>query len=230
MEMFKLIISILCIITLMPTSSNIPKQLLIENFISLNSVRGLRILFAILFVPFCIHQIDQFMNSHLLEGYTTTTATKKPTVSQRKYLEKEVKQDESKQEFEVNTNLLQGSPVWKQTGSFTYSGTGYVPDYEESIYLNDQFQSKPKHLTNTPYLNGGFCTALESTPLKLEDKCNTLELDTCASTDCCVLLGGQKCVKGNENGPYFKNNYSNFLINNKDYYYYQGKCFGNCPE
>jgi len=45
-----------------------------------------------------------------------------------------------------------------------------------------------------------------------------------------VLLGGQKCVAGNENGPTMKANYSDFLVLNKDFYYYQGKCYGNCPN
>jgi hypothetical protein len=163
-------------------------------------------------------------------GYTTSLNDPNKASFGTDYLEQADKPNASKQEFNVDNSLLTGSPIWKESGSFKYSGTGYVPDYEESTHLNKQFQSKPAHLTNTPYLNGGFCSALKSTPLQLEDKCNSLSQDVCASTECCVLLGGQKCVKGNESGPFFKDNYSNFLIQNKDYYYYQGKCFGNCPS
>jgi hypothetical protein len=44
-----------------------------------------------------------------------------------------------------------------------------------------------------------------------------------------VLLGGSKCVSGNENGPSVKSNYSDILVRNKDSYMYMGKCYGNCP-
>jgi hypothetical protein len=67
-------------------------------------------------------------------------------------------------------------------------------------------------------------------PHELEQKCNSLDKNTCASTSCCALLGGQKCVYGNETGPFFKVNYSNFLIKNPEFYYYQGKCYGNCSR
>lgn len=136
----------------------------------------------------------------------------------------------SEQQFKVDNLLIEGSPIWREPGSLRYPGTGYVPNYEDSVHLNSQFQSKPEHLSTTPYLNGGFCSALANTPLQLDDKCGSLPREICASTECCVLLGGQKCVKGNTNGPFFKDNYSDFLIQNKEYYYYQGKCFGNCPN
>lgn len=136
----------------------------------------------------------------------------------------------SEQQFKVDNLLIEGSPIWREPGSLRYPGTGYVPSYEDSVHLNSQFQSKPEHLSSTPYLNGGFCSALANNPLQLDDKCGSLPREICASTECCVLLGGQKCVKGNANGPFFKDNYSDFLVQNKEYYYYQGKCFGNCPS
>ena len=33
-------------------------------------------------------------------------------------------------------------------------------------------------------------------PYGTEQKCLNIEKDVCASTDCCVLLGGVKCVAG----------------------------------
>jgi hypothetical protein len=64
----------------------------------------------------------------------------------------------------------------------------------------------------------------------LEEKCNAVAPESCASTSCCVLLGGEKCVSGNENGPYMTANYTDYTLTarNKDFYYYQGKCYGNC--
>jgi hypothetical protein len=50
------------------------------------------------------------------------------------------------------------------------------------------------------------------------------------TTSCCVLLGSSKCVSGNENGPIMKANYSDVFIPNREYYYYNGRCFGNCIE
>ena len=239
MNLLHVLLSILMIIVLMPLNSGIPKNILLETFISNNNVRYIRIMVTLLICIFYVKQFIHYATRSHVEAYSPPKSihnelskedNKDANIFATEYLEKQAKHDASVQQFAVKTNLLEGSPVWKETGSFPYSGTGYVPDYEESVYLSDQFKSKPEHLTTTPYLNGGFCSALGSTPLQMEDKCNSLERDICASTDCCVLLGGQKCVKGNESGPHFKNNYSNFLIKNKDYYYYQGKCFGNCPE
>jgi hypothetical protein len=79
----------------------------------------------------------------------------------------------------------------------------------------------PQHL-------GGFCAASTSV-LEKDAKCGALDANVCASTSCCVLLGGSKCVAGNENGPSNVANYGDPFVLNKDLYYYQGKCFGNCP-
>jgi len=207
--------------------------MVLENYISSGSVRVMRILFSFLFVAFVVNTTVRYINNVVIEGYAPAASSHhtrtRANIFDTEYLEKRAAKDDIKHQFESNKTLLPGSPVWKETGTFRYGGTGYVPDYEESIYLNDQFHSTPEHLTNMPYLNGGFCSALASTPMQMEDKCNSLDGEVCASTECCVLLGGQKCVKGNESGPYFKNNYSDFLIKNKDYFYYQGKCVGNCP-
>ncbi len=67
-------------------------------------------------------------------------------------------------------------------------------------------------------------------PTDLEMKCNSLDTETCSTTSCCVLLGGQKCVSGNLEGPTMKSNYSDIFIVNKDVYYYQGECYGNCDN
>ena len=55
-----------------------------------------------------------------------------------------------------------------------------------------------------------------------------LENNVCASTSCCVLLGGKKCVAGNANGPYMRSHYNDLSLNPKDHYFHQGKCYGNC--
>ena len=73
-----------------------------------------------------------------------------------------------------------------------------------------------------------FCETYEIDKQGVEEKCNKLDINTCASTKCCVLLGGSKCVAGDEKGPVMKANYSDPFIENKEYYYYNGKCYGYC--
>ena len=95
-------------------------------------------------------------------------------------------------------------------------------------YNNDfKFKDQPTVIENSNYQNEGFCKASDTFG-NIEQKCNSLSNDICASTSCCVLVGGEKCVQGNENGPTKKVIYSDTTIKNRDAYYYQGKCYGNC--
>ena len=132
----------------------------------------------------------------------------------------------------ANTNSkLTGNIVYYQPGSFTYGASSYIPYYEDSVFLS----RSNKSIVNTPtYISsatqGGFCSYYGTQPDLLEQKCNAIDNASCAATTCCVLLGGQKCVSGNQSGPTMKANYSDFLVKNKDFYYYQGKCYGNCPS
>ena len=127
--------------------------------------------------------------------------------------------------------LVKGNIVYYQPGSFRYGPTSYVPYYEDSVYLSrsaNAVVNAPSYVSSAT--DSGFCNYYKSDPDQLEAKCNTVGPANCAATTCCVLLGGQKCVAGNENGPTMKANYSDFLVLNKDFYYYQGKCYGNCPN
>lgn len=128
-------------------------------------------------------------------------------------------------------STVPGSAVYYQPGSFTYSASSYVPYYEDSVFLsrsNKAIVKAPTYVDTSS--KGGFCSYYGSQPTLLEQKCNAIDSASCAATTCCVLLGGQKCVAGNQSGPTMKANYSDFLIKNKDFYYYQGKCYGNCPS
>jgi len=121
--------------------------------------------------------------------------------------------------------------TYNQPGTYTYGASSWVPNYEDSVYLSRTTQqSYMAPLHDTASMLGGFCTQYANDPTSLEAKCNTIDKDTCASTSCCVLLGGSKCVAGNEKGPAMKANYSDIFVLNRDYYYYQGKCFGNCQQ
>jgi hypothetical protein len=120
-----------------------------------------------------------------------------------------------------------------------------VPTYEDSVYLSRTARNAqllpgagaeggkgPAPVFNTNSQLGGFCEANKNDKQKIEEKCMAIEKGACASTSCCVLLGGEKCVAGNENGPYMTANYTDYTLatRNRDFYYYQGKCYGNCAK
>jgi len=124
--------------------------------------------------------------------------------------------------------LMDTNPLYYEPGTVLYGGSGYIPSYEEAAYNNDfKFKDQPTVIENSNYQNEGFCKASDTFG-NIEQKCNVLSKDICASTSCCVLVGGEKCVQGNENGPTKKMIYSDTTIKNRDAYYYQGKCYGNC--
>ena len=132
---------------------------------------------------------------------------------------------------ELSIPVLSGQvpPVYYTAGSEIYTPQGYVPNYEDSIYLSRSTgMSTLSRYGPTAELMGGFCSYYANDPTTLETKCNALDINTCASTDCCVLLGGTKCVSGNANGPKMKANYTDPLVINKDVYYYKGNCYGHC--
>jgi len=118
-----------------------------------------------------------------------------------------------------------------EPGYFRYQPSTFVPNYEDSVYLSRLTGlSTTKPVEDTASKMGGFCEYHKHSPIKIEEECGKLEKDACASTSCCVLLGGSRCVGGNENGPTMKANYGDITILNRDHYFYKGKCYGNCPR
>jgi gas vesicle protein len=139
-----------------------------------------------------------------------------------------VSKTEYTRQLELSGKL--GGVTYNEPGYFRFGPSNYVPNYEDSVYLS--------RLTGLSYAMpvvdsgsqlSGFCAFNKSNPGQTETECNKLNKNTCASTSCCVLLGGSKCVSGNESGPTMKSNFGDIYIKNKDHYYYQGKCYGNCP-
>jgi len=128
-----------------------------------------------------------------------------------------------------SSSMSQQPVTFYQPGSYTYGASTYVPNYEDSIYLSKTTgESQVTQLYNTADMQAGFCTQLQASPIAIESACNSIDINQCGSTSCCVLLGGAKCVAGNASGPTNAANYSDVFVQNKDYYYYQGKCYGNC--
>jgi hypothetical protein len=121
----------------------------------------------------------------------------------------------------------QPDPTYYTPGSFVFGPSNYVPNYEDSVYLSrTSGLSTVSTAVPSKSVLGGFCASTDKTAI--EQKCNSIPVDQCASTSCCVVLGGAKCVSGNELGPAMKSNYTDPTIINKDYYYFQGKCYGFC--
>ena len=124
---------------------------------------------------------------------------------------------------------IQGSILYNEPGSYRFGPSSYVPSYEDSVYLSRTMVDLSSNKTKDEnIIANGFCHSLKNFPDKLEDKCRLIPGNNCASTSCCVLLGGKKCVAGNQQGPLVRANYSDIFVKNKDFYYYQGKCYGNC--
>ena len=152
--------------------------------------------------------------------------------------------DQSGKLVEVEYKDSNFAPVlYYMPGAYKFGSSEYVPTYEDSVYLSRSNRNAqllpgataeggkgPAPVYNTDSQLGGFCKANENDKQKIEEKCRAIEPGSCASTSCCVLLGGEKCVAGNEKGPHMTANYTDYTIapRNRDFYYFQGKCYGNC--
>jgi len=81
-------------------------------------------------------------------------------------------------------------------------------------------------------LKAGFCKSYLGKPAELETECGKMSKNSCTATSCCVwarMGSAESCVSGNEYGPIFKNN-PNGSPKPMDYYYFENKCSGNCPN
>ena len=126
-------------------------------------------------------------------------------------------------------NNLSDNIKYYEPGTYKYDSGAYVPTYEDSVYLSKTTgESSVTEITDTDAISKGICSHYKDYPDKLEAACNKLDKNICASTNCCVLFGGSKCVAGNAHGPTSKLNYGDITIRNRDFYYYKGKCYGNC--
>jgi hypothetical protein len=127
-------------------------------------------------------------------------------------------------------NNLQGDITYLKPGAFKYQSYNYVPNYEDSVFLSRATYLHTYGGYTPTDVKKGFCETYKDDPEKLEALCRELPPDACASSSCCVLFGGSKCVNGTETGPKDRTHYGDILMRNTDFYYYKGKCYGNCAE
>jgi hypothetical protein len=140
--------------------------------------------------------------------------------------------------YDRNGNLVQ-VPYESIKGMVSYYEPGnYQFDMNKNTYSpskeNTHFSSiltgetEYSQVSGTPSQMGGICKNYKNNPDLLEQACNSLDTEVCGATECCVLLGGSKCVSGDKKGPTMRSNYSDVLLKNKDFYYHKGECYGNC--
>lgn len=117
---------------------------------------------------------------------------------------------------------IQGALFYDDLTSKKYGRGTFVPNYESTVYLSAVTHKS----TVAPYTDDGpvasFCDNPSST--FVDTTCQSLDRDVCASTQCCVLVNGNKCTQGSKAGPK-----ASQLVDH-DYYYYMGTCYGDrCP-
>jgi len=127
------------------------------------------------------------------------------------------------------TGDLKAGPTYYQPGTYKFGSATYVPSYEDSVYLSKTTgQSSTSSYLDAATMKGGACSYYKDQPKKLEEMCLAVDNNNCGAMSCCVLLGGSKCVSGSALGPHNKLNYGDITLRDKDYYYHDGKCYGNC--
>ena len=127
------------------------------------------------------------------------------------------------------TGDLKAGPTYYEPGTYKFGSATYVPSYEDSVYLSKTTgQSSTSSYLDPATMKGGACSYYKDQPEKLEEMCLAIDKNNCGAMSCCVLLGGSNCVSGDALGPHNKLNYGDITLRDKDYYYHDGKCYGNC--
>ena len=127
------------------------------------------------------------------------------------------------------TGDLGAGQTYYQPGTYKFGSATYVPSYEDSVYLSKTTgQSSTSSYLDPATMKGGACSYYKDQPEKLEEMCLAVDKNNCGAMSCCVLLGGSKCVSGDALGPRNKLNYGDITLRDKDDYFHDGKCYGNC--
>lgn len=131
-------------------------------------------------------------------------------------------------ELKPTGDLIAG-PTYYEPGSYKFGSATYVPSYTDSVYLSKTTgKSSTSSYLDAATMKGGACSYYKDQPEKLEEMCLAVDINNCGAMSCCVLLGGSKCVSGDALGPRNKLNYGDITLRDKDYYFHDGKCYGNC--
>ena len=133
---------------------------------------------------------------------------------------------------------INGDLTFYAPGTFMYGSDNYVPSYAASVLLSPMLGVNAPLKPLVGEGQGGSLTSKSSvcspgsgaSVLEKESYCQKLSPMDAAGRECCVVLGGEIPMAGNDQGPYNRAIYTNPIVSGaKDYYLYLGKCYGNCP-
>ena len=126
--------------------------------------------------------------------------------------------------FHFNLNEQVSKKLIKVVTIESLKNINDISEQEEPLLLG------VKDFINTD-LEKDFCSGFKGagSTQKLNESCGQLTNANCSTTACCILANGNQCLAGSASGPTFLTNTDGSNIN-IDYYYYQGKCYGDkCP-
>ena len=112
------------------------------------------------------------------------------------------------------------------------SGSGRSGKISQTVIVESFDSANADASDSDSLLKAGFCKSHLGKPAELETACGNLSKHSCTATSCCVwssMNSKESCVSGNEYGPIFKNG-TDGVPKTLDYYYFENKCSGNCPE
>jgi len=133
---------------------------------------------------------------------------------------------------------INGDLTFYAPGTFMYGSDNYVPSYASSVLLSPMLGVNAPVKALVGEGQGGSLVSKSSvcspgsgaSVLDKETYCQKLSPMDAAGRECCVVLGGELPMGGNDQGPYNQSIYTNPIVSGKkDYYIYMGKCYGNCP-
>ena len=114
----------------------------------------------------------------------------------------------------------------KVTKEITYENMENMDDVEDVDEASNEVDD----------LKSDSCDSLSSDPAAVEKYCSTLNPELCKYKKCCILGSNKsgekdttKCVVGDSTGPTYQSDDNGNEVN-FDYYYYENKCYGNCPD
>jgi len=134
---------------------------------------------------------------------------------------------------------INGDLTFYAPGTFMYGSDNYVPSYAASVLLSPMLGVNAPLKPLVGEGQGGSLVSKSSicspgsgaSVLDKESYCQKLSSIEAAEKECCVVLGGEVSMAGNDQGPYNRAIYTNPIVSGaKDYYIYMGKCYGNCPS
>lgn len=134
---------------------------------------------------------------------------------------------------------INGDLTFYAPGTFMYGSDNYVPSYAASVLLSPMIGVNAPLKPLVGEGQGGTLVSKSSvcspgsgaSVLEKESYCQKLSSMEAAEKECCVVLGGDVPMAGNDQGPFNRAIYTNPVIfGAKDYYIYLGKCYGNCPS